>query len=103
MFKGDADLELNISSTVLAGETVHGRCLFSGGNTPRYIHVRAMGQNCTVSRETSAGKNISNFNITCLSKGVQFDLECFTNNRNEKTVKRIEGTSVKFLCNKQMQ
>ena len=71
-----------------------GSCIFSGADKPRYIHIRAMGQNCTIGGATAVGTNISDFNITCLSSNMSFDLECYmySNNRNnEKIVKRIEG------------
>ncbi|XP_065918570.1 uncharacterized protein [Dysidea avara] len=93
--KGDAKVELNISSTVIAGVTVNGSCIFSGANKLRYIHVSTMGQNCTIGGATAVCTNINNFNITCLSSNVSFDLECYvySSNKPKKTTKQIKVVS----------
>jgi len=44
-FIGDAKIELNISSTMFAGEATNGSCIFSGVSKPRYIRVRILVEN----------------------------------------------------------
>ena len=93
---GNAKVELNISSTIFARETVNGSCIFSGASKPRYIHVRIMVENdCTIRGATAFGLNINNFHITYLSSGMSFGLGCYisANNGNEKIVKQIEGNN----------
>ena len=92
-FLGDAKVELNISSTVIAGVTVNGSCICSGAGKPRYIHVSTTGQNCTIGGASAVGTNINNFNITCLSSNVSINLECYvySNNKPKRTAKQIEG------------
>ncbi|XP_065916569.1 uncharacterized protein [Dysidea avara] len=93
--KGDAKVELNISSTVIAGVTVNGSCICSGAGKPRYIHVSTTGQNCTIGGASAVGTNINNFNITCLSSNVSFNLQCYvySNNKPKRTAKQIEVVS----------
>ena len=56
-----------------------------------------MDQHCEVEGKTLAGPNlrhanyVNNFKITCSQSNVSFDLECSTNNNNEKISKPIQG------------
>ncbi|XP_065918547.1 uncharacterized protein [Dysidea avara] len=99
IYKGDAKVELNLSSTLHSGETVNGSCIFTGVKKPRYIRISGMGQNCTVEGEIAAGlalqhaNYINNFKITCLKSNISFDLKCNTNNKNEMISKPVQVVS----------
>ncbi|XP_065918550.1 uncharacterized protein [Dysidea avara] len=99
IYKGDAKVELNLSSILYTGETANGSCTFTGVNKPRYIRVSGMGPNCTVEGGFAAGPTlqranyVNNFKITCLKSNISFDLECNTNNKNEVISKPVQVVS----------
>ncbi|XP_065918532.1 uncharacterized protein [Dysidea avara] len=87
------NVELSISSTIYAGETVSGRCIFTGEKKPSFIKVQLQkNSNCSVHGGFLRGKEAlqssnytNNFNITCLKKDITFDLKCFTDTQEKKT------------------
>ncbi|XP_065918619.1 uncharacterized protein [Dysidea avara] len=99
IYKGDAKVELNVSSTLYDGEVANGSCIFTGAKKPMYIRISGMGPNCTVNEAMLMGpalrhaNYINNFKITCLKGNISFDLECNTNNKNEMISKPVQVIS----------
>ena len=93
---GDAKVELNISNTIYAGQTINGSCIFTGVNKPRYIRVSGMDPNGKVEGGLKFGQAlqhanyINNFKITCSKSNISFDLDCSTD--TTKTIsKPVQG------------
>jgi len=94
-FTGDAKIDLDVSGTLYAGETVNASCSFTGENKPRFIQISGMSPQCKVDRMTVVGpslqqaNHVNNFKITCSKSNVMFDLKCSTS--NEMISKSIQG------------
>ena len=101
-FTGDAKLDLDVSGTLYAGETVNASCTFTGENKPRFIRISGLsGPQCKVDRMIVAGPSlqqanyVNNFKITCSKSSFTFDLKCSTS--NEMINKSIQGKIIQHF------
>ena len=94
-------VELNIPSTVYAGQTVGGNCTYTGKHRPDFIKIKTKHPNCSVEGLPAAhellrpSQYVNDFNVTCSRSNITFELKCFaycpSTNEHENTNKTVQG------------